>query len=68
MGIKGHGKESFLVNVNLLIVAVTLLEQKAAFTLDTSYSEDVINATGGGTAPTNPNMISNVDNGAANNS
>ena len=26
----------------------------AAFTLNTSYTEDIINATGGGTAPTNP--------------
>ena len=34
----------------------------AAFTLDTSYTEDVINATGGGTAPTNPKYVSSFQN------
>ena len=29
----------------------------SAFTLDTSYTEDIINATGGGTAPTNPKFV-----------
>jgi hypothetical protein len=29
----------------------------AAFTLNTSYTEDIINATGGGTAPTNPKYV-----------
>ena len=31
--------------------------EAAAFTLNTSYSEDIINATGGGTAPTNPKFV-----------
>jgi hypothetical protein len=34
----------------------------AAFTLDTSYTEDVINATGGGTAPTNPKYVASFKN------
>ena len=34
----------------------------AAFTLDTSYSEDIINATGGGTAPTNPKFVKSFAN------
>ena len=34
----------------------------AAFTLDTSYTEDVINATGGGTAPTAPKYVSSFKN------
>ena len=34
----------------------------AAFTLDTSYTEDIINATGGGTAPTNPKYVSSFKN------
>ena len=34
----------------------------AAFTLDTSYTEDVINATGGGTAPTAPKFVSSFKN------
>lgn len=33
-----------------------------AFTLDTSYSEDVINATEGGTAPTNPKFVKSFAN------
>ena len=33
-----------------------------AFTLDTSYTEDVINATGGGTAPTAPKFVSSFKN------
>ena len=31
--------------------------EAAAFTLNTSYTEDIINATGGGTAPTNPKYV-----------
>jgi hypothetical protein len=34
----------------------------AAFTLDTSWNEDEINATGGGTAPTNPKYVSSFKN------
>ena len=34
----------------------------AAFTLDTSYSEDIINATDGGTAPTNPKFVKSFAN------
>ena len=34
----------------------------AAFTLDTSYTEDIINATGGGTAPTNPRFVKSFAN------
>ena len=34
----------------------------AAFTLDTSYTEDIINATGGGTAPTNPKYVASFKN------
>ena len=34
----------------------------AAFTLNTSYSEDIINATGGGTAPTNPKFVKSFAN------
>ena len=33
-----------------------------AFTLNTSYTEDVINATGGGTAPTAPKFVSSFKN------
>ena len=33
-----------------------------AFTLDTSYNEDVINATGGGTAPTAPKFVASFKN------
>ena len=33
-----------------------------AFTLDTSYTEDVINATGGGTAPTAPKFVASFKN------
>ena len=33
-----------------------------AFTLDTSYTEDVINATGGGTAPTAPQFVASFHN------
>ena len=33
-----------------------------AFTLDTSYTEDVINATGGGTAPTAPQFVASFKN------
>ena len=36
--------------------------QSAAFTLNTSYTEDVINATGGGTAPTNPKFVKSFAN------
>ena len=36
--------------------------ESAAFTLDTSYSEDIINATGGGTAPTNPKFVKSFAN------
>ena len=36
--------------------------EAAAFTLDTSYSEDIINATGGGTAPTNPKFVKSFAN------
>jgi len=39
---------------NKIIIATG---EAAAFTLNTSYSEDVINATGGGTAPTNPKFV-----------
>ena len=34
----------------------------SAFTLDTSYTEDIINATGGGTAPTNPKFVKSFAN------
>ena len=34
----------------------------AAFTLDTSWNEDEINATGGGTAPTNPKYVASFKN------
>ena len=34
----------------------------AAFTLNTSYTEDVINATGGGTAPTAPKYVASFKN------
>jgi len=34
----------------------------SAFTLNTSYSEDIINATGGGTAPTNPKFVKSFAN------
>ena len=34
----------------------------AAFTLNSSYSEDIINATGGGTAPTNPKFVKSFAN------
>jgi len=44
---------------NKIIIATG---QAAAFTLDTSYSEDVINATGGGTAPTNPKFVKSFAN------
>ena len=30
----------------------------SAFSIDTSYNVDIINATGGGTAPTNPKFVS----------
>jgi len=33
-----------------------------AFTLNTSYTEDIINATGGGTAPTNPKYVKSFAN------
>tara|TARA_R110000744_G_scaffold49347_1_gene107207 strand:+ start:160 stop:1698 length:1539 start_codon:yes stop_codon:yes gene_type:complete len=36
--------------------------QSAAFTLNTSYTEDIINATGGGTAPTNPKFVKSFAN------
>ena len=36
--------------------------EAAAFTLNTSYSEDIINATGGGTAPTNPKYVKSFAN------
>ena len=36
--------------------------EAAAFTLDTSYNEDIINATGGGTAPTNPKFVKSFAN------
>ena len=36
--------------------------EAAAFTLDTSYTEDIINATGGGTAPTNPKFVKSFAN------
>ena len=36
--------------------------EAAAFTLDTSYSEDIIDATGGGTAPTNPKFVKSFAN------
>jgi hypothetical protein len=34
----------------------------AAFSIDTSYNVDIINATGGGTAPTNPKFVSSFKN------
>ena len=34
----------------------------AAFSLNTSYAEDIINATGGGTAPTNPKYVKSFAN------
>ena len=34
----------------------------AAFSIDTSFNVDVINATGGGTAPTNPKFVSSFKN------
>ena len=36
--------------------------EAAAFTLNTSYSEDIINATDGGTAPTNPKYVKSFAN------
>ncbi len=36
--------------------------EAAAFTLNTSYTEDIINATGGGTAPTNPKFVKSFAN------
>ena len=36
--------------------------EAAAFTLNTSYSEDIINATDGGTAPTNPKFVKSFAN------
>ena len=36
--------------------------EAAAFTLDTSFNEDIINATGGGTAPTNPKFVKSFAN------
>jgi len=44
---------------NKIIIATG---QAAAFTLDTSYTEDIINATGGGTAPTNPKYVKSFAN------
>jgi hypothetical protein len=44
---------------NKIIIATG---EAAAFTLDTSYSEDIINATGGGTAPTNPKFVKSFAN------
>jgi len=44
---------------NKIIIATG---ESAAFTLDTSYSEDIINATGGGTAPTNPKFVKSFAN------
>ena len=40
----------------------TATGEAAAFTLNTSYSEDIINATGGGTAPTNPKFVKSFAN------
>ncbi len=34
----------------------------AAFSIDTSYNVDIINATGGGTAPTNPKFVASFKN------
>ena len=34
----------------------------AAFSIDTSYNVDIINATGGGTAPTNPQFVASYKN------
>ena len=44
---------------NKIIIATG---EAAAFTLDTSYSEDIINATDGGTAPTNPKFVKSFAN------
>ena len=44
---------------NKIIIATG---EAAAFTLDTSYTEDIINATGGGTAPTNPKYVKSFAN------
>ena len=44
---------------NKIIIATG---EAAAFTLDTSYNEDIINATGGGTAPTNPKFVKSFAN------
>ena len=44
---------------NKIIIATG---ESAAFTLDTSYSEDIINATDGGTAPTNPKFVKSFAN------
>jgi hypothetical protein len=44
---------------NKIIIATG---EAAAFTLDTSYTEDIINATGGGTAPTNPKFVKSFAN------
>jgi len=44
---------------NKIIIATG---EAAAFTLDTSYAEDIINATGGGTAPTNPKYVKSFAN------
>jgi len=44
---------------NKIIIATG---EAAAFTLNTSYTEDIINATGGGTAPTNPKYVKSFAN------
>ena len=44
---------------NKIIIATG---EAAAFTLDTSYTEDIINATDGGTAPTNPKYVKSFAN------
>ena len=44
---------------NKIIIATG---EAAAFTLDTSYNEDIINATDGGTAPTTPKCVKSFAN------
>ena len=39
-----------------------MLQESAAFSIDTSFNVDVINATGGGTAPTNPKFVKSFAN------
>ena len=48
-----------LINLILMVQVKLLIAtgEAAAFTVDSSFNVDVINATGGGTAPTNPKFV-----------